>query len=93
MLFFKEKVEECNVVCHLLHVYEITSSQLINMDKSGLTFSKYVGIDLASDLKATLGISRFLDNEPYLGLPMAFGKSWACEFHSIIERVRVKIQQ
>lgn len=52
-----------------------------------MTFSKNVNIDLADSLKGAQGINKSLNREPYLGLPLTFGRNRSRKFRGLIKRV------
>lgn len=61
--------EDCDVIKHILKTYENATGQMINMEKSCITFTKNIKADERLEFCYVLGISKPLDNEPYLGLP------------------------
>lgn len=65
---------------------------MIKSEKSGIYFSTNVN-SLRRDLVCSiLGFNRKLDNEIYLGLPLAFGKNRSREFKGVVEKVRARVQ-
>lgn len=63
------------------------------MNKFEVTFSKNVDNDLANSLKEVLGNHRSLESEPYLSLPIAFGRNRSKELRGLIDKVRNRVQQ
>lgn len=93
ILFFKAHDHECFAINDILHVYEIASGQVVNLDKSGLFFRKNVENADVQNLRNILGMIRTLENDPYIGLPVAFDRSRAYEFRSLVQKVRDKVHQ
>lgn len=59
----------------------------------GVLFSKNVGGTDAQNLRSVLGMSRSLERDPYLGLPMAFGRARSNEFRTLVQKVQNRVHQ
>lgn len=69
LLFFQATPQDCALVKQCLQLYEKASGQMINFDKSALTFSPAAVSHHVTANKTMLGISVVDDHELYLGLP------------------------
>lgn len=91
-LFFCSAEERyCREFARILTVYEESSGQQINMDKSSIFISPNVKEDKRGRLKRGLGISSVMKGEKYLGLPMILGSSKRDFFGGIKERIGKRI--
>ena len=88
------KVSEENVkhLQYILKLYEVSSGQIVNIDKSSVAFSKNTRKEERAKLMARLGITREGWNGKYLGLPIYIGRSRKKTCNYIKERIWKKIQ-
>jgi ribonuclease HI len=88
------KVSEENVkhLQHILNLYEVSSGQTVNIDKSSVVFSKNTSKEERKKLMARLGINREGWNGKYLGLPVYIGRSRKKTFNYLKERIWQRIQ-
>ncbi|KAG7591058.1 Ribonuclease H-like superfamily [Arabidopsis thaliana x Arabidopsis arenosa] len=70
--------------------YEEASGQLINKDKSSITFSPKTSQDIRNRVKHQLGITKEGGTGKYLGLPELFGRKKRDLFESIVTRIKMK---
>lgn len=92
LIFFKAKPSESIEVRRCLETYAKASGQVINFDKSVITYGKSVK-DANSEAVAGILRVRISDaHERYLGLPMAVGRKKAEVFEYIRKRVWSKIR-
>ncbi|XP_074315639.1 uncharacterized protein LOC141651843 [Silene latifolia] len=75
LFFAKAKAEEADVINNILRRYEEASGQLVNLDKTTVSFSKGVPIQKRSNLAARLCITEVEEHSRYLGLPTVVGRS------------------
>ncbi|XP_074318065.1 uncharacterized protein LOC141654850 [Silene latifolia] len=75
IFFIKATEEEADVVSGILRQYESASGQLVNLDKTTVSFSKGVPRTKRSNLANRLGIVEVEEQERYLGLPTVVGRS------------------
>ena len=73
----RAKKGDCQEVLRILTVYKHASGQEVNLDKSGLMFSKNTVETDKIMVREVLGICRPMENDCYLGLPLMFGRSKA----------------
>lgn len=69
LLFFRAHTTECVEVKRVLEEYEVASGQYINFDKSAITFSPAVKIELAQQIRNILQVRMVEGHALYLGLP------------------------
>ena len=77
---------------HILLVYKNALGQKVNLSKSGIMFSKNTSeVDRKTSIEI-LGISRLMESDSYLGLPLMFGRNKSKELRLIKDRLWQKIQ-
>jgi hypothetical protein len=59
----------------VLHDYEVSSGQKVNLQKSSIFFGLGCNVDLKGELKQSIGIECEALSECYLGLPTVVGRS------------------
>lgn len=69
LIFFKATEADCAQIHSCLRLYESASGQLINYDKSSLSFSPSTNSEVIAVIKRILGIPVVHGHELYLGLP------------------------
>ncbi|KAL3521885.1 hypothetical protein ACH5RR_014719 [Cinchona calisaya] len=77
---------------HSLKVYEATSSQMINLNKSSVFFSNNVHPEEVTRTCSKLGSIKVVNQDKYLGLPMVVTKSKEQVFGCIKECLGKRIQ-
>ena len=82
---------ECNELMSILEVYESTSGQKINPDKSSVFFSPNTTSIARDEILNSLGPMQDSWHKKYLGLPSLIGKSKSQVFAEIKERVGKKL--
>ena len=92
LLFSRSKVEECQNILEILHIYERSSGQQINKAKTPIFFSKSTSEEEKLLIKDTLGVVEIQNYEVYLGLPSLVGKNKKASFNYIKEQVWRKLQ-
>ncbi|XP_074293711.1 uncharacterized protein LOC141620847 [Silene latifolia] len=75
IFFTRATEEEATAVSDILRRYEHASGQLVNLDKTTVSFSKGVPRTKRSNLATRLGIIEVEEQERYLGLPTVVGRS------------------
>ena len=91
LLFCKENNQECQNLINILQLYEATSVQKINTDKSSVFFSSNTLDERRSEVLNLLGPMQDTHHKKYLGLPSIIGKSKVEIFTEIKERVEKKL--
>ncbi|XP_024196362.1 uncharacterized protein LOC112199609 [Rosa chinensis] len=87
-IFFKAEIEECSSLKELFVQYEKASGQMINYDKSCVSFSKNVKRAKQDELATSLGVLLVDKHDKYLGLPTELSYSKAEAFKFLSEKVR-----
>lgn len=72
-IFGRAESDDCSTLLRVFHEYEDVSGQQLNPEKSPILFSANSSPEVKNDVMAQLGISRQLDPNKYLGLPILFG--------------------
>lgn len=91
LILFKANKESAEQIQRILQVYEASTGQTINKDKSAAFFSANVQAKDKKDVMCILGIEKEALNERYLGMPIHVGKSRTKTFRHIIERILQRI--
>ncbi|KAL6526559.1 hypothetical protein OROGR_015649 [Orobanche gracilis] len=92
IIFFRDNLEEAEVIKKILADYQQVSGQLINLDKSELSFSRNVLEDRKIALKGRLQIKAIESHSKYLGLPTFVGRSKHQVFNFVQERIWKKLK-
>ena len=91
MVFLKANTSESEMVKYLLKLYEESSGQKINFEKSGLFFSGNTSSRAKEVIKDVLGIQSITNLEKYLDLPSMVGRDKRKTFRQIKERIQSKM--
>jgi len=91
LLFCKASVYECQQLIDILQLYEATSGQKVNTNKSSIFFSCNTPKEVKNKVMSTLGPMSDSQHSKYLGLPSIIGKSKTEVFIEIKERVGKKL--
>ncbi|XP_075507559.1 uncharacterized protein LOC142544389 [Primulina tabacum] len=92
LVFFRASLEEGARVKECLHAYERASGQLINCDKSALSFSPNTNSSLIESIKMVLTIPVVQRHDIYLGLPTVSLRSKRLQFRYLVDRVVKRTQ-
>ncbi|XP_021762976.1 uncharacterized protein LOC110727703 [Chenopodium quinoa] len=92
ILFARATTEECSKIVSIISTYERASGQLINFDKSEVSFSKNVRADRRYEIISLLRVKQVSRHEKYLGLPTIIGRSKKAVFSCLKEREWKKLQ-
>ena len=87
ILFCKASVAQAETVKVILGSYERASSQMVNMQKSNVVFSKGIPPSRRVEILITLDMTEFLAHEKYLGLPTVVGRSRKKPFLFIKDKI------
>ncbi|CAL9214573.1 unnamed protein product [Arabidopsis halleri] len=90
MFFCKSDPEDCLTFMTILEKYELASGQMINPQKSAITFSAKTSSEVRTRVKEQLGIEKEGGLGKYLGLPELFGRKKKDLFSMIVDRIRQK---
>ncbi|XP_058774622.1 uncharacterized protein LOC131648906 [Vicia villosa] len=92
LLFARANLEEANRIKEILQIYERASGQVVNFNKSEVSFSKNVGDVTRANIRNGLSVSSVPNHSKYLGLQVIFGRSNKVVFSMVVERVWKKIK-
>lgn len=92
LIFFRATMEESARVKECQYIHEKASGQLINYDKSALSFSPNTHVMLMDTLKNILTIPVVQQHDLYLGLPTVSLRSKRLQFRYLVDRVVKRIQ-
>ncbi|CAA7020450.1 unnamed protein product [Microthlaspi erraticum] len=90
MFFCKTSPQSCETLRTILQKYEDASGQMINLQKSSITFSRKTPQEIRQRVKSTLNIDKEGGQGKYLGLPESFGRKKKDIFSRIVDRIRQK---
>lgn len=88
MFFLNTDVGSCATLSNILRKYETVSGQMINTDKSSISFSSQTPQETRQRVHNYLGIEKEGEVGKYLGLPEHFGRRKRDLFTSNVERIR-----
>ncbi|CAA7055148.1 unnamed protein product [Microthlaspi erraticum] len=90
MFFCRSDPQSCHELMKIIHKYEQASGQMINKDKSAITFSSKTNNHAKERAKVILGIQKEGGLGKYLGLPEHFDRKKKDLFSMIVDRIRQK---
>ncbi|WZZ14296.1 hypothetical protein YC2023_107385 [Brassica napus] len=90
MIFTKTNPLFCTALINILQSYERASWQMINDQKSSISFSGKTPVDIRVRVKEQLGIDKEGGVGKYLGLPEHFDRRKNNLFASIVDRMKQK---
>lgn len=91
MFFVRSNQQSCLALKQILAKYEKASGQMINPDKSSISFLARTSIEDIICVKQVLGIEKEGGVEKYLGLPELFGRKKRDMFASIVDRIQQRV--
>ena len=91
LIFGRATVKECEEIQRILQVYEPSSSQQLNRNKTSLFFSHNIAIEVRDTIKMMFGAQVIKPHESYLGLPFLVGRSKRNTFSQLKQRVSNKL--
>ncbi|GAU20296.1 hypothetical protein TSUD_337770 [Trifolium subterraneum] len=86
-LFCRASVAEVNELMRILHTYETTSGQEVNLVKSEVFISRNMSQAAKEDLSRILGVKLVLGTGIYLGLPSMVGRSKEIMIKSVLQAI------
>ena len=92
LLFCLTRMEDLQVIQHILYKYEQASGQQINRTKTTLFFNKAIVEEKKREILNFLGVPEIKEYEKYLGLPAIVGRKKKASLNYIKERVWTKLQ-
>lgn len=90
--FFNATGSEAGVMKSILTRYADISGQVINLNKSTITFSSNTKEEARKIVYDQLGVSEVQNPGKYLGLPMRIGRKKVSEFGFLVDRIEQKLQ-
>ncbi|XP_065638811.1 uncharacterized protein LOC136071439 [Quercus suber] len=91
LIFGRATVKECSEIQRVLQVYEESSGQQLNRNKTSLFFSHNTANGVKETIKAMFGAQIIKSHESYLGLPSLIGRSKRNTFAQLKQRVSNKL--
>ena len=91
IIFCQATPKQCSHLEHLLTIYEQTSGQQLNKDKTALLFSRTTPHDIQEDIKNCFGVEVIRQHETYLGLPLLVARSKQNTFKALKEKLDNKL--
>ncbi|XP_058749041.1 uncharacterized protein LOC131622003 [Vicia villosa] len=92
LIFARANQKEAEVILTVLYRYQRAPGQMVNIDKSQVSFSKNLGTDTCEMVRQRLGMVSVVNHGTYLGLPVILGRSKKEVFGLVIDRVWKKIK-
>lgn len=92
ILFLKANKEECAHILNTLEIYNAASGQLVNFNKSGVSFSSNTAVALQKEICELIGMPLLSKSTKYLGLPAFLGRSKVEAYNFLLERTLLKLQ-
>ena len=93
LLFCKANSSECGNILNLLAMYQSSSRQKVNKEKTNLFFNKSTLLASKNTIISLLGLQEIKFYEKYLELPSLVGRGKRASFNYIKERVWQKLQE
>ncbi|XP_062100071.1 uncharacterized protein LOC133805941 [Humulus lupulus] len=91
-IFCKATSENAAHVSHLLTIFEGTSGQKVNYEKSSVFFSRNIEVSMRDTICGDLGIHEADENSTYLGLPNILGRRKSVILGYLKDRILQRIQ-
>lgn len=92
ILFLKAELKNCRAVKSILDLYGLASGQLINFNKSSISFSANMCATEKQLICDFLNVKHSRGDSKYLGLPSFWGRSKAEAYAFIVEKALKKMQ-
>lgn len=90
VLFFRAIESDYKEVAHVLKTYEEASGQLVNLEKSGIWFSRNTSHDAKMLARQHLKINNVINSGNYLGLPLFLSLSNRQNFQGVMDKIQKK---
>jgi len=74
LMFMRANLQEAQRILNLLDIYTAASGQVVNVDKSEVSYSRNVGENMRNMLQQRLGFKAVETHDRYLGLPTFIGR-------------------
>ena len=91
LIFCKATIEECTTLEEILEIYECSSGQQLNREKTSLLFSRNTPYEIKEAIKSRFGANIIRQHETYLGLPSLVGKNRCNTFRALKKKLSNKL--
>lgn len=91
LIFCKATVEECTTLEEILEIYECSSGQQLNQEKTSLFFRQSTPHEIKEGIESRFGADTIRQHETYLGLPFLVGKNRCNTFWALKEKLSNKL--
>ncbi|KAL9661671.1 hypothetical protein QQ045_026497 [Rhodiola kirilowii] len=92
IFFIKADPGEAGQLKSILNQYERASGQLINFEKSEISFSKNTPADIRMEVCDVLRVSQVRNHSKYLGIPLVVGQRKIEIFRDIVDKIWRKVK-
>ncbi|XP_058783087.1 uncharacterized protein LOC131657739 [Vicia villosa] len=92
LIFSRANENEADIILKILEKYQRASGQMVNGDKSEVSFSSNLSTELKESIRNKLGFRAVGSHTKYLGLPFVFGRSKKEVFSMVVDRVWKKVK-
>jgi hypothetical protein len=92
VFFLDGSLQECQNIATVINQYCYASGQAVNLNKSGIFFSKDCPPSLKENMKRELRVPKLERTGKYLGLPSDLGASKKQMFGWILNRINIKLE-
>lgn len=91
LLFAHANEREAETILKILHSYQAASGQIVNFDKSDMSYIRNMPIQVKEMIYNKIGIKSLNHHAKYLGLPVVFGRSKNEVFSLVQDKVWKKV--
>ena len=91
LIFCKATIEECTTLEEILEIYECSSGQQLNREKTSLLFTRNTPYEIKEAIKSRFGANIIRQHETYLGLPSLVGKNRCNTFRALKKKLSNKL--
>ena len=91
LMFCQATSDDCDELMQLIQVYESSTGQQLNKEKTSLFFSRNTLMDTQESIKQMFGAEIIKQHEKYLGLPSLVWRSKRNTFQQLKERLANKL--
>ncbi|CAI8614534.1 unnamed protein product, partial [Vicia faba] len=92
LMFSRASILEANKILDILKHYQVSSSQMVNLDKYEASFSQNVSDSVTEMIRNRMGINTVQSHSRYLGLSVVFGRSKKEVFSLVLDHVWKKLK-
>lgn len=92
IIFSRASEQDSNAISRALRLYELSSGQKVNFEKTDISFSRGVPVDRRHHISSLLGVREVDIHARYLGLPTVVGRSKKVITKGVKEKIWKKLQ-